>query len=334
MALWRLQNVQKRQSQIVQLWQNKLAHIDKLMASYDVHQSSHFGYTKIIKYELNKWRINYEQQSDLGNGCQQRNGCGMGFETAKTLALQGNKVYGAARRVEKMAALKEYGVTPLKLDITDEASNKAAIAEIIAKEGRIDVLVNNAGYGSYGAIEDVDLAEAKRQFDVNLFGLAALTKNVLPYMRAQHSGKIINVSSMGGRLVSFMGGWYHATKYAVEAFSDALRMEVKQFGIDVILIEPGGIKTDWGHIAADHLAASAKGGAYEKTALKVAEGMHKQYNGNMMSKPQVVVKATVKAVNARRPKPRYLIGFGAKPLVFAHSILPTRVFDFIMMHAS
>ena len=134
---------------------------------------------------------------------------GMGFETAKTLAQQGNKVYGAARRVEKMAALKEYGVTPLKLDITDEASNKAAIAEIIAKEGRIDVLINNAGYGSYGAIEDVDLAEAKRQFDVNLFGLAALTKNVLPYMRAQHSGKIINVSSMGGCLVSFMGGWCH-----------------------------------------------------------------------------------------------------------------------------
>ena len=259
---------------------------------------------------------------------------GMGFETAKTLAQQGNKVYGAARRVEKMAALKEYGVTPLKLDITDETSNKAAIAEIIAKEGRIDVLINNAGYGSYGAIEDVDLAEAKRQFDVNLFGLEALTKNVLPYMRVQHSGKIINVSSMGGRLVSFMGGWYHATKYAVEAFSDALRMEVKQFGIDIILIEPGGIKTDWGHIAADHLADSAKGGAYEKTALKVAEGMHKQYNGNMMSKPQVVVKATVKAVNARRPKPRYLIGFGAKPLVFAHAILPTRGFDFIMMHAS
>lgn len=225
-----------------------------------------------------------------------------------------------------MTPLKEYGVTPLKLDITDEASNKAAIAEIIAKEGRIDVLVNNAGYGSYGAIEDVDLIAAKRQFDVNLFSLAALTKNFLPHMRAQHSGKIINVSSMSG--------WYHATKYAVEAFSDALRMEAKQFGIDVILIESGGIKTDWGHIAVDHLAASAKGGAYEKTALKVVEGMHKQYNGNMMSNPQVVVKATVKAVNARRPKPRYLIGFGAKPLVFAHAILPTRVFDFIMMHVS
>lgn len=223
----------------------------------------------------------------------------------------------------KIAALKEYGVTPLKLDITDEASNKAAIAEIIAKEGRIDVLVNNAGYGSYGVIEDVDLIVAKRQFDVNLFSLAALTKNFLPHMRAQHSGKIINVSSMSG--------WYHATKYAVEAFSDALWMEAKQFGIDVILIESGGIKTDWGHIAADHLAASAKGGAYEKTALKVAEGMHKQYNG---SKPQVVVKENVKAVNTRRPKPRYLIGFGAKPLVFAHAILPTRVFDFIMMHTS
>lgn len=259
---------------------------------------------------------------------------GMGYETAKELAQQGNKVYGAARRVEKMVSLKEYGVTPIHLDVTDESSCREAIEEIINNEGRIDVLVNNAGYGSYGAIEDVDLTEAKRQFDVNLFGLAALTKAVLPHMRARHSGTIINVSSMGGRLVSFMGGWYHATKYAVEAFSDALRMETKQFGINVVLIEPGGIKTNWGHIAADHLAESAKGGAYEETANKVAAGMHKQYSGNMMSNPRVVTRAISRAVNARRPRPRYLIGFGAKPLVFAHAILPTRAFDFIMTHAS
>lgn len=258
---------------------------------------------------------------------------GMGYETTKELAQQGNKVYGAARQVEKMVSLKEYGVTSLHLDVTDESSCREAVEEIIDKEGRIDVLVNNAGYGSYGAIEDVDLTEAKRQFDVNLFGLAALTKAVLPYMRARHSGTIINVSSMGGRLVSFMVGWYHATKYAVEAFSDALRMETKQFGINVVVIEPGGIKTNWGHIAADHLAESAKGGAYEETANKVAVGMHKQYSGNMMSKPKVVTRAISKAVNARRPRPRYLIGFGAKPLVFAHAILPTRAFDFIMTHA-
>ncbi|GHV97557.1 oxidoreductase [Lactobacillus nasalidis] len=259
---------------------------------------------------------------------------GMGYEAAKELAGQGNKVYGAARRVEKMASLKEYGVTPLHLDVTDESSCKETVEEIVQREGRLDVLINNAGYGSYGAIEDVDLTEAKRQFDVNLFGMAALTKAALPYMRAQHSGTIINISSMGGRIVSFMGGWYHATKYAVEAFSDALRMETKQFGINVVLIEPGGIKTNWGHIAADHLAESAKGGAYEETANRVSAGMHKQYSGNMMSDPKVVTRAISRAVNARRPRPRYLIGFGAKPLVFAHTVLPTRMFDFIMTHAS
>lgn len=259
---------------------------------------------------------------------------GMGYEACKSLASQGHKVYGGARRVEKMESLKADGVTPLKLDVTDDASCKEAIDTIMKNEGRIDVLINNAGYGSYGAIEDVTIDEAKRQFEVNLFGLARLTKAVLPHMRMQHSGTIINTSSMGGRLVSFLGGWYHATKYAVEAFSDALRMETKQFGIHVALIEPGGIKTNWGHIAADHLAESAKGGAYEEVALKAAEGMHKQYSGNMMSDPKVVVKAMSKAVNARKPKPRYLIGFGAKPLVFMHAILPTRAFDFIMMHAS
>ena len=153
-------------------------------------------------------------------------------------------------------------------------------------------------------------------------------------MRKQKSGRIINTSSMGGRLVSFMGSWYHATKYAVEAFSDGLRMETSDFGIKVILIEPGGIKTDWGFIAADHLEESSKGGPYEEIGRKTAEGMRKQYSGRMMSDPKVVSKAISKAVNSNRPKTRYLIGFGAKPLVFAHAILPTRVFDWIMKNAS
>ncbi|MCH3925873.1 MAG: oxidoreductase [Atopobiaceae bacterium] len=259
---------------------------------------------------------------------------GMGFEAAKELAAEGHIVYGAARRVEKMAPLKELGAHVVKLDVTDEASCRAAVATVVKEQGRIDVLINNAGYGSYGAIEDVSLDEAHRQFDVNVFGVAALTKAVLPYMRRQHSGTIITTGSMGGRLVSFLGGWYHATKYSVEALSDALRMETKQFGINVVIVEPGGIKTNWGHIAADHLAESAKGGAYEEIATKTAEGMHRQYSGNMMSGPKVVVRAISKAVNARRSRPRYLIGMGAKPLVFLHAILPTRAFDWMMMHAS
>lgn len=139
---------------------------------------------------------------------------------------------------------------------------------------------------------------------------------------------------MCGRLTSYLGGWYHATKYAVEALLDALRMETAEFGIDVSIIEPGGIKTDWGFIAADKLAESAKGGAYEKQATKAAEGMRKQYSGNMMSNPKIISRAISKVINSRRPKTRYLIGFGAKPLVFLHTILLARIFDMIMKNAS
>ena len=255
---------------------------------------------------------------------------GIGYQTAESLAKEGHVVYGAARRIEKMETLKQFGVKPIYLDVTDEESIKSAIDTIIRNEGRIDVLINNAGYGSFGAVEDVNISEAKMQFEVNLFGLARLVQLVLPHMRKQKSGRIINVSSMGGRLTTYFGAWYHATKYALEAFSDALRMEVSDFGIDVSLIEPGGIKTDWGIIAADKLANSAKGGAYEKEAMKTAKGMKKQYSGNLLSNPIVITKAISKAVNSNRPKARYLIGFMAKPLVFLHTILPTKVFDKIM----
>ncbi|WP_412934797.1 oxidoreductase [Lactiplantibacillus plantarum] len=259
---------------------------------------------------------------------------GIGFQTAKDLAQQGHVVYGAARRLNKLEALAPYGVKPLSLDITNEQSLSQAVATSIASEGRIDVLINNAGYGSYGAVEDVSIDEARQQFEVNLFGMARLTQLVLPYMRAQREGRIINTSSMGGRLVSYMGAWYHATKYAVEAFSDALRMETKDFGIKVAIIEPGGIKTNWGFIAADHLEASARHSAYQTQATKAAVGMRRQYSSRMMSDPKIISKAISKAVNQKRPRVRYLIGFGAKPLVLAKAILPTRVFDFIMMHAS
>ncbi len=202
---------------------------------------------------------------------------GIGYQTTENLAKEGHVVYGAARRIEKMETLKQFGVKPIYLDATDEESIKSAIDTIIGNEGRIDVLINNAGYGSFGAVEDVDISEAKMQFEVNLFGLARLLQLVLPHMRKQKSGRIINVSSMGGRLTTYFGAWYHATKYALEAFSDALRMEVSDFGIDVSLIEPGGIKTDWGIIAANKLANSAKGGAYEKEAMKKAKGMKKLF---------------------------------------------------------
>ncbi len=192
-----------------------------------------------------------------------------------------------------------------------------------SKEKSIDVLVNNAGCGSYEAIEDVPLGEARRQFEVNLFGMARLIQLVVPAMRENHYGKIINISSMGGKIWTKFGGWYHATKYAVEGLSDCLRMELKPFGIDVVVVEPGGIKADWGIIAAENLRKTSASGAYTETANKAADGMVKNYSGNMLSKPELIAKTVRKAVAKRRPRSRYLIGFGAKPMVWTHKIFGT-----------
>ncbi|MCD8839321.1 oxidoreductase [Staphylococcus arlettae] len=255
---------------------------------------------------------------------------GIGFETAKLLAQKGYRVYGAARRVEAMKALEQLGVTPIKLDVTDNDSMHNTIDTLIGKEKRIDVIINNAGYGSFGAIEDVEEEEARRQFDVNLFAVAKLIKLVLPYMRQQRCGKIINISSMNGRIPAYLGGWYSATKYALEGFSDSLRLEVSDFGIDVVLIEPGPIKTEWSLISANYLERSARGGAYEATATRVAESLRRQYEKNMMSDPAVIAKYIAKSIDSKKSKSRYLVGFGAKPLILLHAILPTKTFDLLI----
>lgn len=258
---------------------------------------------------------------------------GIGFETAKALALRGHTVFAAARSMDKLEKLRDFGIVPVELDVTQTDSIQQAVKTVHEQAGRIDVLINNAGYGSFGALEDVPLQEARRQLDVNVFGLVEMTKNVLPIMRQQGSGRVINTSSMGGKMVAYFGGWYHATKYAVEALSDALRMETAGHGIDVVLIEPGAIKTPWGAIAADNLEKASGEGAYAAEAKRAAQGMRKLYEGAMISKPKVIVDAMVKAVEAKKPKPRYLVGFGAKPLVAAHAILPDRVFDYVMRRA-
>lgn len=252
---------------------------------------------------------------------------GIGYQTAALMAEKGYVVYGAARRVEKIAALADVGVNALPLDITDETSILHLVQAVIEKEGRIDLLINNAGYGSYGAIENVPISEAKRQFEVNLFGLAKLVQLVLPYMRHQGAGRILNVSSMAGRVTTYFGAWYHATKYALEAFSDALRMETAPYGIDVVLIEPGGIKTDWGLIAADHLSTTSKGTVYEKEANATAARMKKMYTSVQLTDPAVIAQTIMKASESHRPKTRYLVGYGAKVAVFFHEILPDRAFD-------
>lgn len=252
---------------------------------------------------------------------------GIGFDAAEAFARQGHRVYAAARRVERMEPLKALGVVPLRMDVTDEASMAEGVRTVLEAEGRIDALVNNAGYGYFGAIENVPMEDARRQLEVNVFGLAQLCRLVLPAMRKQGSGRIVNISSVAGKVVMYFGGWYHVSKYSVEALSDALRMEVKPFGIDVSLIEPGGIRTDWGLIAADHLAESSKGTPYEAEGLREAETMHKAYSSRLLSKPSVVTRAISKAVNSRRPRARYRIGFGAGTLVFFHALLPAKWWD-------
>ncbi len=255
---------------------------------------------------------------------------GIGFDAAQTLAQQGHKVYAAARRVERMEPLKAHGVQVLRMDVTDETSMIQGVKTVIQAEGRIDVLVNNAGYGYFGAIENVPLEEARRQLEVNVFGLARLTQLVLPYMRKQGSGRIINTSSIAGKMVFYMGGWYNVTKYSVEAFSDALRMETKPFGIDVVMIEPGAIKTDWGVIAAKHLKESSVGTAYEEIGTQWANNMEWFYNTNMLSKPSVVAKAISRAVNSRRPRVRYCIGRFSTIGRVAHALMPARWWDAMM----
>ena len=252
---------------------------------------------------------------------------GIGFDAAVSLARQGHRVYAAARRVERMEPLKALGVVPLRMDVTDEASLEAGVRTVLEAEGRIDALVNNAGYGYFGAIENVPLEEARRQLEVNVFGLARLCQLVIPSMREQGSGRIVNISSVAGKTVLYFGGWYHVSKFSVEALSDALRMELKPFGIDVSMIEPGGIKTNWGIIAADHLAESSKGTPYEAEGLRESETMRKAYSMRLLSNPSVVTRAISKAVNSRRPRARYRVGFGAGTLLFLHAILPTRWWD-------
>jgi NAD(P)-dependent dehydrogenase (short-subunit alcohol dehydrogenase family) len=214
----------------------------------------------------------------------------------------------------------------LPVDVTDDDSMVRLVDRVQTETGRIDVLVNNAGYGSYGAVEDVPIDEARRQFDVNVFGLARLTQLVLPGMRERHGGRIVNVSSMGGRIWEPLGAWYHATKFAVEGFSDSLRAEVSRHGIQVVVIEPGPIRTEWGSIAADGLEQTSAHSAYRDQASTVARGLRGLDNSRLSSEPDVVARAVVRAATSRRPRTRYVVG-GAWIFLWAERLLTDRGFD-------
>jgi NAD(P)-dependent dehydrogenase (short-subunit alcohol dehydrogenase family) len=258
---------------------------------------------------------------------------GIGEATAKGLLAAGHTVYAGARRVDRMQKLAAGGARLLALDVTDDASMTAAVETVLRDAGRIDVLVSNAGYGSYGALEDVSPEEARRQFDVNVFGLARLIQLVLPSMRAQRSGRIVNVSSIGGRFGEPFGAWYHATKFAVEGLSDSLRMELHPFGVDVVVIEPGAILTEWNAIARDGLLRWSGDGPYRDGARSHAKLLASADQGSMPSRPEIVAKTIVEAVQARRPKTRYATGGGAKTVLLLRRMLSDRAFDAAMRMA-
>jgi short-subunit dehydrogenase len=254
---------------------------------------------------------------------------GMGKATAQLLTRAGYTVYGAARRVEKMNDLKSEGVNILRMDVLDDHSMITGIEEIIRNEERIDILINNAGYGSFGSIEDVPISEAKNQMEVNVFGLARLIQLVLPFMRKQGSGKIVNITSTGGKIASPLGAWYHASKFAVEALSDSLRLEVRQFGIDVIVIEPGGVKSEWSEIAMRNLHGTSAGKAYSKTAENIINLADKLQPKN--AEPEVIAALILKAITAKKPKTRYFGGYLARPILFLKKVLTDKQFDSIML---
>ncbi len=252
---------------------------------------------------------------------------GIGFDTVKRLLSSGFVVYAGARRLEKMKPLEKLGANIYPLDVTSKKSIKKFMKRVNNNETRIDVLVNNAGYGSYGAIEDVSIKEAKHQLEVNLLGVARLIKLVVPTMRKRGRGKIINISSVAGKVHTPFGGWYNASKFGLEGLSDALRMELQPFGIDVVVIEPGGVKTEWGKIAASKLEESSAYGAYAKQAKAIAKRMAEYYNKGNLTHPSVIARTIVRSVNVRRPKTRYTVGYLAKPAVTLRWLLPDRMFD-------
>lgn len=258
---------------------------------------------------------------------------GIGEATALRLQELGYTTYAAARRVERMEHLTTSGIRPLAMDVTDDESMQSGVEQILAEEGRIDVLVNAAGYGSYGALEDVPLSEARNQVEVNLFGAARLTQLVLPRMRDQRSGTIVNITSMGGKIYTPLGAWYHATKHALEALSDCLRMELKSFGIDVVVIEPGAIRTEFNGIVEEKVRAVSGTGPYAPQGNAVADSLASESTRRRSSPPELIAKTIGKAVTARRPKTRYAAGYGAKPMIFLHDVLPDRAFDAFIRRA-
>ncbi|RNC85985.1 MAG: SDR family NAD(P)-dependent oxidoreductase [Balneola sp.] len=253
---------------------------------------------------------------------------GIGKATAKQLLKDGLIVYVVARRLENMKDLEELGAKAIKMDITIEEDILDVVSQIKKEHHGVDILVNNAGYAIYGSVEETSIEDARRQFEVNIFGLARLTQLVLPYMREQKAGKIINVSSVGGKIYTPLGAWYHGTKHALEGWSDSLRLEVSQFGIDVVIIQPGFIVTEFGDVMSQPMIERSGSGPYKSMVQSLVNALK---DGNEKpgagSPPSVIADVISKAVKSNRPKTRYAAGSRAKPLLFIRRWFSDRFFD-------
>ena len=273
--------------------------------------------------------------SENGSGWTSRavliTGCssGIGWATAERLARGGWAVYATARDVEAIAPLEASGCRLLPLDVTDEDSMRAAVEEVERMEGAVGVLVNNAGYSQSGAVEEVPMDKVRRQFETNVFGLVRLCQLALPGMRRQGFGRIVNLSSMGGRLTFPGGGFYHASKYAVEALSDALRFEVRGFGVEVVVVEPGLIRTGFARTAVGSMGEGS--GPYAGFEAGVARTTRENYERGPLAAlgggPEAVAETIERAISAARPRARYTVTPSARVLISARRLLPDRAWD-------
>lgn len=256
---------------------------------------------------------------------------GMGKETAFKLLAKGYTVYAVARRLENMRDLEAKGAHIIKMDITQEADIVNVVQQITNNHGGVDVLINNAGYAIYGAVEDTTIEDARRQFEVNIFGLASLTQKIIPYMRQKKAGKIVNISSVGGKIYTPMGAWYHATKHALEGWSDALRLELTPFGIHVIIVEPGLIATEFGEVMAQPMLDRSGNTVYAPMAKGLAQSLKSSEEKGIGSHPGEIAEVIVKAVESPAPKTRYAAGKMAKMLLLLRKWTSDKMFDKIIM---
>ncbi|MEI9581913.1 oxidoreductase [Enterobacter asburiae] len=257
---------------------------------------------------------------------------GMGKSIARRLIQDGYQVYVAARNVDKMSDLVSLGAQPLRMDISVDEEIVSGVNTILAETGGVDVLVNNAGFGLYGPVEEIGIDEARYQFEVNLFGAARLTQLLLPAMRRRRSGRIINITSMGGKMYSLLGAWYHATKHALEGWSDCLRLEVAGFGIKVVIVEPGVIETGFGDAASDSIVRQRlASGPYGHLVKMVSMSIKNTYGQGKGSSPEIIAEVVSRAVKSTNPRTRYAAGKFAKMLIRMRVWLGDRIFDRIIL---